>query len=261
MSLNEFKMLSSYIPVMYSINPVHPSKTDTGQTSDIKRNYYGYTYHVPGTWTHCRPSYPQRMLIISTYEFVNSLMATTHKYWDEQDQQFIHFVDKSSTILSTTVTSPYRNLRKLLMEPTMQEKISRNQIIFIHCLNKELDYINSCTQSPPLQSTLDWLVTQYCEIIQYLLHQGKMVIVSEFPPIADTAINLTIKHLMNANLHNQLNNRNIAYHRIAYNLIFLPLEQKKEGFHLTAFGVNTMIQILYRKLSSIYEIARNSLVI
>ena len=259
MSLNEFKILSSYIPIMYSVTPTYSIDNDVKRKPDIERVETGYTYHVSGTWTHCKPSYPQRMLIISTYEFINSLMAATDKYWDEQDQQFIHFVDKASTILSTMVTSPYYNLKQLIFEPKLQEKINRNQIIFIHCLNKELEYINRCTQNPPLQSTLEWLLTQYCEIIQYLLNQGKMVIVSEFPPIADTAINLTIKHLMNTRLHNQLNARYIVYHRIDYNLIFLPLEQKKEGFHLTTFGVNTMIHILYRKLSSIYEIARKPL--
>ena len=85
MSLTEFKILSSYIPMMYSINPAYSIDNDTELKPSIERNNYGYTYHVPGTWTHCRPSYPQRMLIISTYEFINSLIATTNKYWDEQD--------------------------------------------------------------------------------------------------------------------------------------------------------------------------------
>ena len=200
-------------------------------------------------------NYPLRMLIFGTSNFSNPLLSGTSKHWDEQDHRFVNFKDMSQTIISMVITYQMFNLKQAMAQKEVQDAITRNQIVFVHCLRNDLRLLAKKKKGKPLQTALNKLIDQYCETIRYLHTRGKIVIISTLMLREDSASNEANRHMMNLRIANKLQNMSIPQHTVNYDNVILPQEHLlRDGYHLNSLGVSAMIEAISKKLLSINNI-------
>ena len=213
------------------------------------------SYSLHSSWSDSNKDYNLKMLMFGTSNISNPLIAGLSRHWNEQDYRFTKFEDDSQTIITLTTTYQLFNLRQAMMQQSIWDAVTNNHVIFIHCLGNDLRILSRKKHGKSLINALTKLVEQFCEIIQNLHNQHKIIIVSHLLPRSDSERNERNRRIMNLRIANRLADLNIPYHSISYDHIIKPhVHMCSDGFHLNHHGVTVMFDEISRKLTDINDI-------
>ena len=193
--------------------------------------------------------------MFGTSNISNPLIAGLSKHWNGQDQRFVKFEDDSQTIITIATTYQLHNLRQAMMQQSIWDAVTKNHVIFVHCLGNDLRILARKKHGKALINALTRLVEQYCEIIQSLHNQHKIIIVSNLMPRKDSERNERNRRVMNLRIADRLAELKIPYHSINYDSIIKPHRDLcSDGYHLNNHGVTVMFDAISKKLTDINDI-------
>lgn len=225
------------------------STIDTPSPS-IKRSY---TLHT--AWSDSSMDYNLKMLMFGTSNIANPLIAGLSKHWNGQDKRFAKFEDDSQCIITLTTTYQLYNLKQALMQQNIWNAINKSHVIFVHCLGNDIRILARKKHGKALINALTKLVEQYCEIIQNLHNQHKIIIVSNLMPRKDSERNERNRKVMNLRIADRLADLKIPHHSICYDSVIKPQRHLcSDGYHLNNAGVTVMFETISRKLTEINDI-------